>query len=661
MAVCAIGVRRSARTFLSCRGDYIAVVEEQDLPAMLELLAQSTDNQGSEIRNIPRSIITLPAPEDQAFMPGPKNPLLEYLATTNDNFTVKQEWNPQGKELIDLNIPCGVFLSPAGRADEYRVQSQQNNRRGFKGATFGASIDLSTQMTADSDSLSCISAKQCLPLGGYSVWAAMPPSALPRNPPAPPRQQIVVMAHWDSRSLFRCMASGTHGALSGLIAMLVAMDILSQGRGLNFSRDLVFVSLTGEAHDLLGSRQLLFNLDSPGGPHNASVAGLRRDDIAALIEVGMLGYDPNVFNGTWFPDRVPGPVEFPRGGEVFMHHAGGDALGMNAAFVASANFKDAPRVSNSSRDVLPPSSLLAWRAVMPDVDAVYVGDFDDRFHEESYWSYKDLGLRQWSRHAVARAAILLARSLHQLASGTPLDVSEISIKAVTDMTDELFECLSKPGGLRCGLVRAMTGSHSLTSAEQDTAEQYVGVLRELPPDDQSRNATYKKNIERFVWEFLANRTYSGAPHDVPDKDGVLVGCDSLINRCPENEVCLHVSGDGGDQGRCVRADVKYTPAYPTTLTFQQCAADNGDDCTRVWQLADSEGNERDPAAWATSHGLPEDPVWTETFNEVVRVTVTMRERPLHDAVLLMSGILSTAVVACVVIGIKALHKRQKQD
>lgn len=259
------------------------------------------------------------------------------------------------------------------------------------------------------------------------------------------------------------------------------------------------------------------------------------------------------------------------------------------------------------------------------------------------------------------------------------------------MTNDLFECIAKPRGLRCDLVQEMTGTHSFSSADRDTAEQYVGVLRELPFDDQSRNATFKKNVERFVWEFLANRTFTGVPHDVPDKDGVLVGCDNNVNRCPDHEVwhklscngsaraheaaslaieaclarclqvCLHVSGKGGDQGQCVRADVKYTPAYPTNVKFAPCLPSKRAECGSVWELAETEESSRDPAAWASSHNLPEDPMWTETFNEDVTVTVNLRERPLHDAVLFVCGIVSTALVTAVVIGIKALHKRQKHD
>ena len=131
--------------------------------------------------------------------------------------------------------------------------------------------------------------------------------------------------------------------------------------------------------------------------------------------------------------------------------------------------------------------------------------------------------------------------------------------------------------------------------------------------------------------------------------------------CTYLQVCLHVSGEDSDQGQCVRADVKYTPAYPTNVKFEPCPPSNGQDCNAVWKLAETEGSSRDPAAWASSHNLPEDPMWTETFNEEVSVTVNLRERPLHDAVLFVCGIVSTALVTGVVIGIKALHKRQKHD
>ena len=103
------------------------MVEERDLPEVLILLDRSTNDEGSNVSNIPSSIMTLPAPLDQAFMPGPKNPLLAYVAATNASST--HVWHPQGTDLIDMNLPCGVFLVPERLVEEYRMQAQQNNRR----------------------------------------------------------------------------------------------------------------------------------------------------------------------------------------------------------------------------------------------------------------------------------------------------------------------------------------------------------------------------------------------------------------------------------------------------------------------------------------------------------------------------------------------------
>lgn len=126
--------------------------------------------------------------------------------------------------------------------------------------------------------------------------------------------------------------------------MLVAVDILSLDRGRGYTRDLIFVSLSGEAYDLLGSRQLLYNLDTASGPHNASVAGLRKDSIAALVEVGMLGHDPDAFNDTADVEPVLDGRPSTARREVFLHQAGNDALGVAAACTAAANFAGAPLV-----------------------------------------------------------------------------------------------------------------------------------------------------------------------------------------------------------------------------------------------------------------------------------------------------------------------------
>lgn len=109
---------------LSFTGEYVAVVEEQQLPALLKMISPATGGEGSPVSNIPQSIITLPATESVPFAPGPSNPLSSYYQQNES-----QAWNPTGLDLVDLSLPCGVFLAPANLAQEYREQAQHNNRR----------------------------------------------------------------------------------------------------------------------------------------------------------------------------------------------------------------------------------------------------------------------------------------------------------------------------------------------------------------------------------------------------------------------------------------------------------------------------------------------------------------------------------------------------
>jgi hypothetical protein len=76
----------------------------------------------------------------------------------------------------------------------------QDPLRMVSGVMYRADVNLESEMDESSNSVDCIPAKKCLPLGGYSSWASMPP--LDTNGPMT-RQQILVLAHWDGNGLFR--------------------------------------------------------------------------------------------------------------------------------------------------------------------------------------------------------------------------------------------------------------------------------------------------------------------------------------------------------------------------------------------------------------------------------------------------------------------------
>lgn len=117
----------------------------------------------------------------------------------------------------DCFCPCSTDVLKL--AVGYGTVTAADHFQGLKGPTYGASVALKTQMTLQSDSVSCVSAQRCLPLGGYSVWAAVPPFQSVDST-SPPRKQVVVMSHWDSRSLFRYMAKVRYCPLGLDIAVL---------------------------------------------------------------------------------------------------------------------------------------------------------------------------------------------------------------------------------------------------------------------------------------------------------------------------------------------------------------------------------------------------------------------------------------------------------
>jgi nicastrin len=76
--------------------------------------------------------------------------------------------------------------------------------QGFKGGSHWADVELTMEATQP-DSLSCLQASTCWPLGGFNVWAAMPP--LPANtssglPQRSGKPVTLVVAQVDSNALF---------------------------------------------------------------------------------------------------------------------------------------------------------------------------------------------------------------------------------------------------------------------------------------------------------------------------------------------------------------------------------------------------------------------------------------------------------------------------
>lgn len=83
------------------------------------------------------------------------------------------------------------------------------------------------------DTTSCLGAASCLPVGGQSVWATL-------GPLDPTRELVVATAGLDSTALFHDRATGGDGAVSALVALLLAADALARADAASLSRTVLF-------------------------------------------------------------------------------------------------------------------------------------------------------------------------------------------------------------------------------------------------------------------------------------------------------------------------------------------------------------------------------------------------------------------------------------
>ncbi len=147
-------------------------------------------------------------------------------------------------------------------------------------------------MDASGNSTACLAAQSCLPLGGHSVLATLPPlPSPPANGSGAPAgaaaaagagdlPALWVLAQVDTAALFHEAAVGADAPVSGLIAMLAAAEALGSSNasaalaaaGARYQRRLVFAALAGEPWGLMGSKRLLWELST--APSNSSLAGL---------------------------------------------------------------------------------------------------------------------------------------------------------------------------------------------------------------------------------------------------------------------------------------------------------------------------------------------------------------------------------------------------
>ncbi|PAN08097.1 hypothetical protein PAHAL_1G387100 [Panicum hallii] len=509
------------------------------------------------------------------------------------------DWNPAGSGILWNRYDFPVFLLSEESTRILQKVSEKNKKtdNGYKANVAEFDLVMQTTKAQTHDSASCLKERSCLPLGGHSVWASLPP--IKNGSTEHHKPIILAITSQDSASFFRDRSIGSDSPISGLIALLTAVDALSHIRDLsNLKKQLVFAVFNGEAWGYLGSRKFLQELDKGAD----SVNGINSLMIDQVLEIGSVG--KAVIE------------EYP---SFYVHAAGNssaskqilDALQRASKSLGSDNVK--VKQAASSNPGVPPSSLMSFVRKNMSTSGVVLEDFDSHFSNRFYHSYLD-NPANINSSSIAAAAALVARSLYILASAdSVVDLMTLNtIKVNVSLVEELIGCLLTCNpGLSCGLVKSF-----ISPSSSSCPSHYVGVFLDDPSGTQF--PSYADDTSRFVWNFLADRTSTSAGNK-----------SSCTGKCgDEGEVCVGAEVEAG--GRCVLSTTRYVPAYSTRVKFEDNA----------WHVLPA--NSSDPMGVV-------DPVWTESYWNTIGLRVYAVQDSTYDWLILLAGLSITAASYCAVL------------
>lgn len=547
--------------------------------------------------------------DSKEFSPDEKFPLAEFSPYQNSNY----QWNPTGSGIMWKNYNFPVYLLPEGGSSILTKVAMENERRqkAYTADVVEFDVVMETTKGGTRDSKSCLRLGTCLPLGGYSVWSALPP--IIKLPSESSKHIILAVASMDSASFFRDKSVGADSHLSGLISLIVAVDALSKIDGLtDLSKQLVFVFFTGEAWGYLGSRRFLLELDD----HSDSLDGLNSTLIDTVVEVGSVGKGTSQGINNFFAHTTQASAATNKTLDALK--LAQDSLHSSGVKVSAAN---------ASNPGIPPSSLMSFLWKNPQISGFVLEDFDTAFTNQFYHSHLDV-LSNINSSSIVASASLIARTLYILASDKEdLNITVLnSLNVNGSLAEELISCLLMcDPGLSCDLIKRYI-SPSTTSCPS----HYVGVV--LGEPSSAPYAGYVNDVPRFLWNFLAEKT------SIPSKNA--------YSSCPKNcsnvgESCIKVESDG--KGVCVVSSTRYVPAYSTRLKFE----------SEMWTVL--EPNSSDPMGMA-------DPVWTESNWDVIRLRVYTKQDGTYDLVVLVAGITVTVLAYVAILITQAfIAKAMKQD
>lgn len=526
---------------------------------------------------------------------------------------VEYKWNPTASSIMwkAYNFPV-YLLSESGMSAVHEFLSKKERKhKTYTSDVAEFSMVMETTKAGTHNSEACLQEGTCLPLGGYSVWSSLPPINVSSSNNRKPI--VLTVASMDSASFFRDKSFGADSPISGLVALLGAVDALSRVEGFsNLKKQLVFLVLTGETWGYLGSRRFLHELDL----HSDAVAGLSDTLIETVLEIGSVGKGLSGGINTFFAHKTR--VSSATNKTL-------DALKVAQDSFASKNIKILS--ADKTNPGIPPSSLMAFMKKNPQTSAVVLEDFDTKFANKFYHSHLD-DLSNVNSSSVVAAASVVARTLYILASDNKDTSSSAlgSIQVNASFVEELLACLlSCEPGLSCNLVK------DYISPTNTCPGNYAGVMSGEPSSNPYLGSV--SDVSRFLWNFLAEKT------SVQKGNTTSVCSKGSCSRT--DQVCI--KAESNKEGTCVVSTARYVPAYSTRLKYADGA----------WTIL--------PQNTSDSMGMV-DPVWTESNWNTIGLQVYTVQHSAYDNAVLVAGITVTTLAYFGIMVAKSfITKALKQD
>lgn len=566
-----------------------------------------------------------------------KHPQMQFEAMEEQ----KHVWN-DAKQLamVDVDGYLGHLDQPvyllsdedARELMEHAVDNVERIRK--KEAVHVVDMKLDMKAANDPDSVACLRHGTCLPLGGYSVIAAMPNDLNANNPgeetAGETNEDVVVTFSLDGGfSMFRDNVTAARQAMAGLVATLVAAEALAQApKGGPSTKRIIFAGMAGDAFGYLGTRRFWSDWHAGQGP---TLQQLGKPNVAYVVDVGSLGR----------LERTPSEGH-SKASELYYHPTtqGANSKTLQHAIGWAAQAPEASSVRPStpkSGKGLPPSSLQALVDVVPGLVGASLTDFDDTIGNPYLGGFFD-DFQEVDLDQVARSAMLLANALHALRTGlaegknvSQIDHLKMPFSRMQERVNELADCVMRPSvGFQCKAAREFFSPN-----ENEPFSHFVGVLPSYSVEDDLELGK-KKNMQKLVWSIL------GAA--VADSDYEGVSCQGTCSN--PGEVCLGYRSAlpvEERNGTCKRATVGYTVSLEPAFEY----AGSG-----LWKVV---ADPSDPHQRA--------PLFTESYwgsDEDLRVLSFLALTPRQANIRLVAGILVTGLSIAIAFTVRRLHdKRHK--